>query len=154
MAAPRYQGITADRIPVAALPGNAGTARVIAGNFGGTVGPARAFSPMNVLDLRLAAGHRVSFDMPAGYTTALFVLRGEIRFDGGSTVRAAELAVLERAGHRLELDVAEDATVLLLVGQPLNEPIVAHGPFVMNTRDEIVQAIEDFNSGRFGSIGR
>ncbi len=154
MAAPGYQGITADRIPALDLPGGAGTVRVIAGAFGDVAGPARTFSPMNVWDLRLQAGHRVVFELPAGQTTALFVLRGAIRFDEGHTARAAELAVLEREGSRLEFDVAEDATVLLLNGQPLNEPIVGHGPFVMNTREEIVQAIQDFNSGRFGRITR
>ena len=154
MAAPGYQGITADRIPALDLPGGAGTVRVIAGAFGDVAGPARTFSPMNVWDLRLQAGHRVAFELPAGQTTALFVLRGAIRFDEGHTARAAELAVLEREGSRLEFDVAEDATVLLLNGQPLNEPIVGHGPFVMNTREEIVQAIQDFNSGRFGRITR
>jgi redox-sensitive bicupin YhaK (pirin superfamily) len=107
---------------------------------------------MNVWDMRLKAGHRVALDLPAGYTTALFVLHGAIRIDG-QTAGAAELAVMERAGSRLEFDVAEDATLLLLNGEPLNEHIAGHGPFVMNTREEIVQAINDYNSGHFGHIG-
>ena len=153
MSAPGYQGIVADDIPEVALPGNAGTARIIAGNYGDVSGPARTFTPMNVWDLHLKAGHRIALDLPEGHTTALFVLRGSLRIDDKHTVRAAELAVMEREGSQLAFDVTDDAIVLLLSGAPLNEPIVGHGPFVMNTREEIIQAINDFNSGRFGQIG-
>lgn len=153
MSAPGYQGITAGQIPVAALPGEAGQVRVIAGRYADARGPARSFTPMNVWDLRLKAGHRVAFDLPEGHTTALFVLRGGLRLDGRHDVGAAELAVLERAGSRLEFDVREDSTVLLLGGEPLDEPVVGYGPFVMNSEAEIRQAISDFNSGRFGQIG-
>ena len=154
MAPPGYQGITAGQIPEVALPGAAGTLRVIAGEYASAQGPARSFTPMNVWDLRLRAGHRVTFDLPAGHTTALFVLHGSLRIDGKHTIRAAELAVMERDGSRLEFEVSEDATVLLLNGEPLNEPVVGYGPFVMNTQAEIVQAIDDFNNGRFGQIGQ
>ncbi len=153
MAAPGYQGITAGQIPEVALPGNAGTARVIAGQYGDSQGPASTFTPMNVWDLRLKAGRRVAFDLPAGHTTALFVLRGSLRIDGKHTIRAAELAVMERDGSRLEFEVGEDAVVLLLNGEPLNEPVVGYGPFVMNSEAEIQQAIDDFNNGSFGRIG-
>ncbi len=154
MAPPGYQGITAGQIPEVALPGAAGTLRVIAGEYASAQGPARSFTPMNVWDLRLHAGHRVAFDLPAGHTSALFVLHGSLRIDGKHSIRAAELAVMERDGSGLEFEVSEDATVLLLNGEPLNEPVVGYGPFVMNTQAEIVQAIDDFNSGRFGQIGQ
>ena len=154
MAPPGYQGITAGQIPEVALPGAAGTLRVIAGEYASAQGPARSFTPMNVWDLRLRAGHRVAFELPAGHTTALFVLHGSLRIDGKHTIRAAELAVMERDGSRLEFEVSEDATVLLLNGEPLNEPVVGYGPFVMNTQAEIIQAIDDFNNGRFGQIGQ
>ena len=153
MSAPGYQGIVADDIPEVALPGNAGTARIIAGNYGNASGPARTFTPMNVWDLHLKAGHRIALELPEGHTTALFVLRGSLRIDDKHAVRAAELAVMEREGSQLAFDVTDDAIVLLLNGAPLNEPIVGHGPFVMNTREEIMQAFNDFNSGRFGQIG-
>ncbi|SFP50969.1 hypothetical protein SAMN05216229_10349 [Geopseudomonas sagittaria] len=152
MSPPGYQGITAEQIPEVELPGKAGTARIIAGKHADTAGPARTFTPMNVWDLRLKAGHHLAFDLPEGHTTALFVLRGTIRIDDSHTVLAAELAVMEREGRRLAFAVSEDATVLLLNGKPLDEPIVGHGPFVMNTHEEIVQAIDDFSSGRFGQI--
>jgi len=153
LAPPGYQGITADQIPEIELPGQAGTARIIAGRYGDVTGPARTFTPMNVWDMHLTAGHPVSLGLTEGHTTGLFVLHGAIRIDNRHTVREAELAVLARDGSRLAFDVSEDTLLLLLSGAPLDEPVVGHGPFVMNTRDEIAQAIDDFNSGRFGQIG-
>lgn len=152
MSAPGYQGITAEQIPEVALPDQAGTARLIAGQYGDTRGPAHSFTPMNVWDLRLKANHRVTFELPEGHTTALFVLHGAIRLDEQHTVGTAELAVMAREGSQLIFDVTEDSTLLLLNGAPLNEPIVGQGPFVMNTREEIAQAITDFKSGHFGQI--
>jgi hypothetical protein len=151
MAEPAYQGITAEQIPMVTLPDGAGTARIIAGRYGEAEGPARTFTPMNIWDLQMAAGGALAVDLPEGDTAALFVLRGAVRI-GPHTVRAAELAVLERRGSRLEFEVGEDAALLLLSGTPLNEPIVGHGPFVMNTQAEIMQAIDDFNSGKFGQM--
>jgi redox-sensitive bicupin YhaK (pirin superfamily) len=153
LSSPGYQGISADQIPEVELPDQAGSARIIAGRFGDVTGPARTFTPMNVWDMRLLAGHRVSLDLPEGHTAALFVLRGAIQIDEHHRVRNAELAVLERDASRLVFDVTEDTTLLLLNGEPLNEPVVGQGPFVMNTHEEIAQAINDFNSGRFGRIG-
>lgn len=153
LAPPGYQGITADQIPTVELPGAAGSARIIAGAHEGILGAARTFSPLNVWDLRLKAGRSLSLTLPEGHTTALFVLEGSLRI-GAHAVGAAELAVLEREGTLVAAEIAEDATVLLLSGEPLNEPIVGHGPFVMNRREEIVQAIHDFNSGQFGRIAR
>ena len=153
MSAPGYQGISAGQIPTVELPRGAGTARIIAGAYESTKGPARTFTPMNVWDLRLKASRSLSLELPAGHTAALFVLRGALRI-GSHTVRVAELAVLEREGTELAVEITADAVVLLLSGAPLNEPIVGHGPFVMNTREEIMQAIHDFNSGQFGQIAR
>ncbi len=151
MAGPGYQGLTAAQIPSVELPGDAGTARIIAGRYGDTQGAARTFTPMNVWDLRLKAGHSLAIDLPAGHTTALFVLHGSIQM-GAQTIRAAELAIMEREGTQLAFDIAEDAILLLLNGEPLNEPIVGHGPFVMNSQEEIIQAMHDYNSGKFGQI--
>lgn len=153
MTTPGYQGITANEIPRVVLPEGAGEARIIAGQLGDTRGPARTFTPMNVWDMRLKAHHRVTLALPDGHTTALFVLKGAIRLGNRHPVRSAELAVMERRGSQLVMDVEEETTLLLLNGAPLDEPIVGHGPFVMNTQEEIVQAINDYNSGRFGQIG-
>lgn len=154
MAAPGYQGIRAGEIPRVALPEGAGEARIIAGQFGDVCGPARTFTPMNVWDMRLNAHHQVTLELPQGHTTALFVLKGAILLGKRHAVRTAELAVMERRGSQLVMQVEEETTLLLLNGAPLDEPIVGHGPFVMNTQEEIVQAINDYNSGRFGQIGR
>ena len=151
MTAPAYQGITDADIRRATLPGGAGTVRVIAGEYGEATGAADTFTPMNVWDMRLDAGHTVQLDLPEGHTTALFVLHGEIRIDD-QPVGTAELAIMERSGSELAFEVSEDATVLLLAGEPIDEPVVAQGPFVMNTRAEITQAIHDYQAGRFGRI--
>ena len=149
--APAYQGITAAQIPHVALPDAAGTVRVIAGELQGVAGPARSFSPINLWDLRLVAGRPVRLSVPAGHTTALFVLKGGLRVDGSDTVVGeAELAVLEREGDTLQIEAVADASVLLLGGEPLNEPVVGQGPFVMNTPAEIRQAFVDYQSGQFG----
>lgn len=151
MTAPGYQALSSAQIPTLDLPGDAGRARIIAGRYGDTPGAARTFTPVNVWDLHLKAGRSLRLDLPDGYTTALFVLRGAIRM-GEDRVQAAELAVMEREGTQLAFEIIEDAVLLLLNGQPLNEPIVGHGPFVMNTQQEISQAINDYNSGQFGRI--
>ena len=152
LAKPGYQGITNAQIPRVVLPANAGTVRVIAGDYNGTKGPAHTFSPVNVWDVSLKAGGRANFKVPAGYTTALFVLRGRIRLADGEAVAEAEVAALERAGEDFSVEALEDTTLLVLNGQPLNEPVVGYGPFVMNTRKEIEQAITDFQNGKMGRI--
>ena len=152
MTAPGYQGITAGEIPRVALPEGAGEARIIAGRFGEAAGPARTFTPMNVWDLRLEAVRHASLDLPEGHGAALFVLRGELRIAATHRVREAELAVFERQGRSLDFETRADSVVLLLSGEPLDEPIVGRGPFVMNSEDEIRQAYADFRAGHFGAF--
>ena len=150
MAAPAYQDIRGAQIPIVDV-GTGSSVRVIAGEFRGARGPARTFTPINVWDARLKAGGRVELDLPDGHTTLLAVLRGKVSINGGeSAAGPAELAILERAGTRVILEAGEDATVLVLNGQPIDEPVVGYGPFVMNTPDEIRQAFSDFHSGRLG----
>ena len=147
MAAPGYQDIRSAQIPVVSL--SAGSSlRVIAGEFRGAKGPARTFTPINVWDARIKGGERVELDFPEGYTTLLAVLKGRVTINGAGSAAEAELAVLARAGTQVVLEAAQDATVLVLNGEPIDEPVVGHGPFVMNTREEIHQAIRDFQSGR------
>jgi redox-sensitive bicupin YhaK (pirin superfamily) len=154
MAAPGYQAITSAQIPRVELSGGAGSVRVIAGDYNGNIGPARTFTPMNIWDVRLHAGARAEFDVPGDFTTALFVVRGRIKLGGGEFVGEAQLANFEREGGKLGVEALEDATLLLLNGQPIAEPVVGYGPFVMNTQREIQQAIADYQSGRMGRIGR
>lgn len=151
---PGYQGIPNAQIPTVELAKDAGLVRVIAGEYGRAKGPARTYSPMNVWDVRLKAGHRTEFTVPEGWTTGIFVLKGKIRLHGGEEVGEAELAVLERDGTRLSLEASEDAKILFLNGKPLNEPIVGYGPFVMTSVAEIRQAFVDFQSGKMGQLVR
>lgn len=152
MAAPGYQSITADLIPRVALPDNAGHVRVIAGDYADVSGPARTFSPLNVWDMQLTQGRNVSLHLPAGWSTALVVLEGEISVNGAEKAREGQLVVLSQQGETLHLSATADAKVLLLAGEPLGEPIVGYGPFVMNSKTQIAEAVRDFNSGRFGQI--
>jgi redox-sensitive bicupin YhaK (pirin superfamily) len=152
MAKPGYQTLLNADIPDVALADGAGRVRVIAGEFNGHRGPARTFTPMDVWDVRLKQGAQTRFDIAAGRTLALVVLHGAVLVNGDAAVRPGQFAQLSRDGQGVQVDAQEDSTVLLLSGEPIDEPIVGHGPFVMNTRDEIAQAIADFNSGRFGQI--
>jgi redox-sensitive bicupin YhaK (pirin superfamily) len=151
MAAPAYQDIRSAQIPVVDL-GDGSRVRVIAGEFRGAKGPARTFTPINVWDAKVRAGGHVELDFPEGYTTLLAVLGGRVRINGAESAGPAELVVLDRAGTRVALDASEDATVLVLNGEPIDEPVVGHGPFVMNTPDEIRQAFTDFHNGRLGAM--
>ncbi len=149
---PRYQGITDAQIPRIELPHHAGLVRVIAGNYAGTKGAAQTFSPVNLWDLRVNAGHRIELKVPESFTTALVVLQGEIRLPDGESVHHDELALFEREGDSLKFEAKQDSTLLFLNGQPLEEPVVGYGPFVMNTREEIRQAFEDYQKGRMGYV--
>ena len=152
MSAPGYQAITSADIPVVCLPGDAGKARIIAGEFQGTKGPAQTFTPINMWDLRLSAGASLTLDLPEGHTSALVVLSGHITVGGSQQAGEAEMVLLSRDGAGTTIAADGDATVLVLTGEPIDEPIAGYGPFVMNSEAEIRQAIEDFNSGQFGQM--
>ncbi|MGO1001858.1 pirin family protein [Lysobacter sp. CA196] len=152
MSAPGYQTLLDRDIPSVDLADGAGRVRVIAGDFRGHRGPARTFTAMDVWDLRLSQGHSVELPVAAGRTLALIVLRGSVRVNGGQIVHDAQMATFDRAGSDVVVEASSDATVLLLSGEPIDEPIVGYGPFVMNSQEEISQAIGDFNSGKFGRM--
>ena len=152
MIRPAYQAIGRDSIPEVELPDGAGTVRIIAGEYGGRKGPARTYSPMHVWDMRLRRNATATFEIAEGWTTAVVVLHGTVLVNGGEIVREAQFVLLDRSGTSISIEANNDATLLLLAGEPLEEPIVGYGPFVMNSREQIHRAIEDFNSGRFGSM--
>ena len=149
MSPPRYQNILNSQIPTANLPNGQGSVRVIAGEFGGLAGPARTFTPIHVWDLRLASEQPLNLPVPEGYTTLLAVLKGSVHINNSETINAAEVGLFDRAGDHICIDSAH-ATVLLLCGEPIDEPIVGSGPFVMNNTEEIRQAIADYQSGKMG----
>ena len=152
MSAPAYQSIESRNIPEVALPDGAGVARIIAGNFRGTQGPARTFTPVNVWDLRLRADAKLQLELPAGHTSALIVLSGHVTVNDTQAAGQAEMVLLSRDGTAVAIEANGDASILVLTGEPIDEPVVGYGPFVMNTDAEIRTAIADFNSGRFGQI--
>jgi quercetin 2,3-dioxygenase len=152
MSPPRYQTLLNDAIPVVELPNGAGRLRVIAGQYEGIRGAAETFTPVNLYDLRLNAGHPVTLTFPEGYTTAILILRGEVVINGSQAAKRAEFVLFDPKGEHVSLEGKEDTTLLILNGEPIDEPVVSHGPFVMNTQSEIVQAIEDYQSGRMGRI--
>ncbi|MBN8528585.1 MAG: pirin family protein [Caulobacterales bacterium] len=152
MTAPGYQGIVNAEIPTVDLKDGAGTARIIAGDFDGSKGPARTFTPMNVWDVRLNRDAETALDLPQDHTAILVVLSGRITVNDAEAVGAAEALLLSRDGEGVRIQADADTVLLVLTGEPIDEPIVGYGPFVMNSEDEIRQAINDFNSGRFGRI--
>lgn len=152
MTPPSYQAISNAEIPVVELEYAAGTARIIAGTLSGVTGPAKTFTPMYVWDLQLNQGGISNFTLPNGWSTALIMQQGTLLVNDTAIAREAQLVVLDQTGQTLTIEANNAAKVLLISGEPIDEPIVGHGPFVMNSEQEISQAIHDFNQGRFGQI--
>jgi len=152
MAKPGYQTLLDADIPSVDLPDGAGRVRVIAGEFDGHKGPARTFTPIDVWDVRLNANRKAEWKVAEGRTLALIVLHGTVQVNGNQLAREGELVCFERDGSEISIEANNDATLLLLSGEPIDEPIAGYGPFVMNTEAEIHQAIADFNSGKFGRM--
>jgi quercetin 2,3-dioxygenase len=151
MTAPRYQELADANIPSVELPGG-GRVRVIAGEFEGRKGPAKTFTPINLWDVRLPAGASVELRLPEGHTTALFILKGKVLVNGTQAATEAELVRFGRDGETVTVKAETATTILVLDGQPIDEPVVGYGPFVMNTQTEIRQAIADYQEGRFASV--
>lgn len=151
-AEPGYQTLLDKDIPTVKLPDNAGTLRVIAGDYQGHAGPARTFTPIDIWDIRLNRSGTTSLALPEGRTLGIVVLRGNLLINGADKLREAQFALFDREGGDVTIEAETDATLLVLSGEPIDEPVAMHGPFVMNTREEIRQAMADFQSGRFGMI--
>jgi quercetin 2,3-dioxygenase len=152
MTPPRYQTLLAADIPAVQLPDGAGSVRVIAGDFGGVKGPARTFTPINLLDLRLAANGCATLDLRDGYTASLFVMQGSITVNASEAAHTGELVVFRREGGEVTVEANSDAIVFVMNGEPIDEPIAGYGPFVMNTPQQIQQAFVDMREGRLGKI--
>jgi hypothetical protein len=149
---PGYQTLLKADIPVVELENSAGHLRVIAGAFKGANGPAKTFTPVHLYDVRVKAGHHADIAVPASFNTAVFVLQGEASINGAGPVKEAELARLDRTGERIVIEATADTILLVLAGEPIEEPVARYGPFVMNTQQEIVQAVHDYQAGRMGHL--
>lgn len=150
-AEPGYQSITDAQIPSVGLADDAGRLRVIAGGYSGRTGPARTFTPIEVWDLRLNAEKGISLAPPEGQNVTVVVLDGEVSINGSTHLAGPATARLGNEGD-IRLEAATSAKLLILSGEPIDEPVAAYGPFVMNTQDEIHQAISEFQSGKFGTL--
>lgn len=150
-AAPGYQTLSSAAIPSVDLPRGAGRLRVIAGVYGDAKGPARTFTPIDIWDLRLNARGKLTLDVADGRTLSVVVLSGSVLI-GDDVVREGQTVLFASEGGTVEIEAESGAKLLVLSGEPIDEPVVAHGPFVMNTAEEIRQAMLDYQTGRFGRI--
>jgi redox-sensitive bicupin YhaK (pirin superfamily) len=152
MSAPRYQAIASAEIPTAEL-GEGALARVIAGEVNGVKGPARTFTPVNVFDVRLTAGSRAEIALPSGHNSGLVLLRGGVTLNGGTRIEEdARMALLSPDGDSVLVEAQRDSVLLVLSGEPIDEPVASYGPFVMNTQEEIRQAVADYRDGKMGHL--
>jgi quercetin 2,3-dioxygenase len=151
-APPGYQTLLNDQIPKVSLPKNAGTVRVIAGEYGGQKGPAKTFTAINLWDVELRTGGTAVMPLPNGHTATLLVLSGKVMVDGEREAGEGDLAIFDRAGNGVALSASHDSKLLVMGGEPIAEPVVGRGPFVMNSQEEIQQAFEDYQLGRMGNL--
>jgi len=152
MSKPKYQGLTNDQINKFQLPNHGGVVEVIAGQYEDVKGSASTFTPVNLLNVKLNKGTVTNFSFPANYNTALLVIEGNIKVNESELAPTNHFVVFQNNAEDFSIEATENAIVLVLSGEPINEPIASQGPFVMNTRAEIIQAIEDYNMGKFGYI--
>jgi quercetin 2,3-dioxygenase len=152
MSAPGYQTIVKEQIPEVELENGAGSLRVIAGSAQGVKGPAKTFTPIELYDLRIRAGHSVPLRLRAGQNSGVFVLSGRVRMGESQLLSEAELAVFASTGDPIALTADEDATILVMAGEAIDEPVARYGPFVMNTKAELIQAVNDYQAGKMGHL--
>jgi redox-sensitive bicupin YhaK (pirin superfamily) len=152
MSTPKYQAIENTTIPKVQLENNGGEVEVIAGKFQDTTGAASTFTPVHMLNAKLKQGGSAHFEFPANYNTLLLVIEGNVTVNGEEKVPTDHLLLFENEGEAFSVTADSDAIVLVLSGEPIHEPIAAHGPFVMNTREELIEAFNDFNQGKFGYL--
>ncbi len=152
MTAPKYQSISNSQINKVELGNEGGLIEVIAGEYDTMKGTATTFSPVNLLNAKLKKGGKANFHFPSNYNTALLVIEGNVKVNDQEIVPMDHLVLFENEGEEFEVEANEESIVLVMSGEPLNEPIVAHGPFVMNSRAEILEAFNDYNTGKFGYL--
>lgn len=148
---PKYQEITNAKMGRFNLPGEKGVVEVIAGEYNGIKGPASTFTPIHAYNARLKKDAQLNLSFPKEYNTGLLIVEGNVKIDG-INAHADHFVLLKNDAENFSIEATEDAVILILSGEPINEPIVAYGPFVMNTWEEIEQAVQDVNAGKFGVL--
>ena len=152
MIEPKYQALLHENMGKFELTKNEGIINVIAGDFMGVKGPAKTFSPINIYDMRLKKNAKLTLDIKENYNTGLLIIDGEVEINESMIANTDQFILLDSSGSTIDLSANKDSVILSLSGAPLNEPIFQYGPFLMNTKSEIVQAIDDFNNGKFGQL--
>lgn len=150
--APKYQGITNAEMTKVELPNNAGIVEVIAGEYMSEKGSASTFTPIHMLNAKLNKSGKATFSFPENYNTVILVVEGNVKVNGSDEIKTDGLGLFKNEGEEFTIEATDAAVVLVLSGEPINEPIAAQGPFVMNTRAELIQAMSDFNMGKFGYL--
>lgn len=150
MSPPKYQAIEKSQMGLSQIDEKS-VVEIIAGEYKGIRGPASTFTPFNMMNARLKKGSKADFDFPSSYNTLALVVEGSVRING-EEVTTDHLTLFKNEGEQFEIEATEDAVVLVLSGEPIKEPVVAYGPFVMNTKAEILQAYDDLNKGKFGHL--
>lgn len=151
LTAPNYQAITSAEMAKVTLPDNAGVINVIAGSFGDNQGPASTFTPVNMFDIKLNKDGELNTNVPASHNTVILVVEGAVEVNGEAAALHS-LVLFKNDGEEISIKATEKSVLLLLSGEPINEPIAQYGPFVMNTNRELQEAFEEFNSGKFGTL--
>ncbi|MFG6687050.1 pirin family protein [Mariniflexile sp. HNIBRBA6329] len=152
MSPPKYQAISNAQMNKVALPDNAGEVEIIAGSYDDHKGPASTFSPIHMYNVRLKKGAKTQVSFPKNYTTALLMVEGDAKVNGNTEVPQDHFVMFSNDGDSFTIEALNNTVILVLSGEPINEPIAAHGPFVMNTQEEIMEAFQDFNTGKFGYL--
>jgi len=152
MSPPKYQAISNSEMKKVTLPDHAGEVEIIAGDYKGNKGPATTFSPIHMFNVKLKKGSKIPLEFPANYTTALLMVEGHAKVNHTSEVLQDHFAMFNTDGDTFTVEALSDTVILVLSGEPLKEPIAAHGPFVMNSQEEIMEAFQDFNTGKFGYL--
>ncbi|WP_452232269.1 pirin family protein [Lacinutrix sp. MEBiC02595] len=152
MSTPKYQAISNSEITKVALPDAAGEVEVIAGEFQGNKGAASTFSPINMFNVKLKKGGKTQLSFPEHYTTSILMVEGAAKVNEIVDAPQDHFVMFKNDGETFSIEAVEDAVILVLSGEPINEPIAAHGPFVMNTEAELMEAFQDFNTGKFGYL--
>lgn len=152
MSPPKYQAISNAEMKKVPLPNGDGEIEIIAGDYNGNKGPASTFSPVNMFNVRLKKGAKTELSFPSNYTTALLMVEGDAEINGETEAPQDHFVMFGNDGESFTMEASTDTIILVLSGEPLNEPIAAHGPFVMNTKEELIEAFQDFNMGKFGYL--